>query len=255
MRLTCTLLMIFLLAVVPRALGQTKQKLSEAQLVLLELNEQAVLHAKMRRYEEAIASIREAIRREPRLSGLYKNLGVIYINWGRPADALEPLRQALKLEPDCGQSHFYLGVANTELGRHAEATKAYEDALRNGWTGADLYSNLGWSYYLIGQPKKALLPLQTAASLTTDDHKILNNLGVVYASLARYDEAAKTLREVLILKPGLALARYNLGWVYLAKNDRTAALEQYSILKTQASELSKDLYKRIYADFLTAVEK
>jgi Flp pilus assembly protein TadD len=137
-RLTSILLLILLLAMVPRTPGQTKQRLSEAQVERLELNEQGVLHAKARRYEEAIASIREAIRREPRLAGLYKNLGVAYINWSRPAEALEPLRQALKLEPDCGQCHFYLGVANTELGRHAEATKAYQDALRNGWTSADL---------------------------------------------------------------------------------------------------------------------
>ncbi len=94
-----------------------------------------------------------------------------------------------------------------------------------------------------------------AVSLSPYDHKILNNLGVVYARMGRYDEAAKTLRKVLLLKPALALARYNLGWVYFAKNDRTAALEQYSILKTQAPELGKALYKKIYRDFLTAVEK
>jgi hypothetical protein len=68
MRLTGILLLISLLAIASRAPGQTKQRLSDAQLALLELNEQAVLHAKARRYEEAIASIREAIRRESRLS-------------------------------------------------------------------------------------------------------------------------------------------------------------------------------------------
>jgi Flp pilus assembly protein TadD len=148
-----------------------------------------------------------------------------------------------------------VALAHPDLGRHAEAIKAYEDALRTGWTSADLYSNLGWSYYLLGQPKNALEPFQMAVSLAPDDHTILNLLGVVYARMGRYDEAAKTLRKVLLLKPELALVRYNLGWVYCAKNDRTAALEQYSILKTQAPELGSDLYKRIYRDFLTAAKK
>lgn len=118
-----------------------------------------------------------------------------------------------------------------------------------------MYSNLGWSYYLNGQRKNALKSLQLAASLAPNDYKILNNLGVVYAGMGRYDEAAKTLRKVLLLQPTLALPRYNLGWVYVAQNDRTSALEQYGILKTHAPELSGALYKRIYRNFLIAVEK
>lgn len=256
MRLTNILLMIFLLPMVPKALGQSKQRLSESQVALLELNEQGVRYAKARRYEEAIVSIREAIRRAPNLSNLHKNLGVAYLNSGRPTDALEPLRRALKLQPDCVQSHFYLGVANSELGRHTEAAGNYKDAIKNGWTNnADLYSNLGWSFYLSGQPKKALEPLQIAANLAPSDTKILNNLGTVYASLAHYEEAAETLLKALLLRPELALARYNLGWVYAAKNDRSAALEQYRILKTLAPDLGKDLYTRIYRSFLIGVEK
>jgi len=73
-----------------------------------------------------------------RLAGLYKNLGVTYINWGRPADALEPLQHALKVQPYCGQTHFHLGVANNGLGRHQEAIKNYEEAIRHRWTDAAL---------------------------------------------------------------------------------------------------------------------
>lgn len=255
MRLTIFLLLISLLTLAPQTRGQTNQRLTEAQLALLELNTQGVIHATAHQYEEAVALIDEAIRREPRLAGLYKNLGVTYINWGRPADALEPLRKALELEPDCGQSHFYLGVAYSQLARHKDASRHYEVAVQHEWGNADSYSNLGSSYYLMGQPKKALMALKRAANLAPSDYKILNNLAVVLARLNRYDEAAEKLLQVLLLQPELALARYNLGWVYVVQNNRAAALEQYRILKTQAPKLGNDLYKRIYSDFLVTIER
>ena len=254
MRLISWLIVISLCALAPQTRGQTTQTLTE-QGAALELNEQGVRQAQARRYEEAVASIQEAIRRGPRLSGLHRNLGVAYINWGRPSDALQPLRDALELEPECGESYFYLGVVNTELSRHAEAIRNYEQAIRHGWIEAAVYSNLGWSYYLLGNSRKGLESLRIAADLAPGDVKILNNLGVVHASGAQYDEAAKALRQVLLLRPDLALARYNLGRVYLAQNNRAGALEQYNILKSQASDLGKDLHKRIYRDLLVAIDK
>ena len=254
MRLKSILLSIFLLGIAAESAGQI-QRPTERQEALVELNEQGVNHAKARRYQEAIAAIRAAIRREPRFTDLYKNLAAAYINSGQPAYALEPLDQALKLEPDRGDFYFYLGVANSKLERHVEATRAYEDALQHGWSTADLYSNLGWSYYLCGKVKKALEPLRTAARLAPEDHKILNNLGVIYAGLGHYEEAAQTLLKALQLRPDLTLSRFNLGWVYANMKDRRAALEQYSILQAHAPDLGRELYQEIYRDFLIEVKK
>jgi Flp pilus assembly protein TadD len=254
MRLINVLISIFLLSIAAESRGQA-QSIAERQKALLELNEEGVILAQAKRYQEAIAAIREAIRREPQYPELYKNLATAYINSGQPADALEPLGQALKLEPNRADFHFYLGVANSELGRHLEATKAYEAALRHGWNTADLYSNLGWSYYLSGKAEKALEPLRNAERLEPEDHKILNNLGVVYASLGDYEEAAQTLRKALQLKPDLTLTRFNLGWVYATMKNRRAALEQYNILQTQAPQLGRELYKEIYRDLLIELKK
>jgi Flp pilus assembly protein TadD len=259
MRLIFILLSIFLFGLAPESAGQT-QTLTERQKAFLELNEQGVNHAKARRYQEAIATIREAIGREPRYAELYKNLAAAYINSGQPAKALEPLEQALRLEPNRGEYYFYLGVANSKLGQHVEATRAYEDSLKHGWTTADLYSNLGWSYYLSGKTKKALRPLRRAARLAPEDQKILNNLGVVYVSLGHYKEAVRTLLQALELNPDttltdLTLIRFNLGWAYANMKNRRAALEQYTILQTHAPDLGSELYKEIYRDFIIDLEQ
>lgn len=255
MRLTSILLLISLFAMGLRTFGQTNHKLSEAQTAALKLNEQGVAQAKARQYEAAVASFREAIRRESRHSGFYKNLGVAYLNWARPGQALEPLQEAVRLKPNCGESHFYLAIAKSELAWHVEAITSYEDAARHGWTSAELYSNLGWSYYLAGQHKKALAPLRLAASLAPNDPLILNNLGVVSATLGRHDEAAAALRTALRLKPAVALTHYNLGLIYAAKGDRRAALQQHKILNALAPDLGKVLYKEIYRDLLIVLEK
>jgi Flp pilus assembly protein TadD len=233
---------------------QIDQRLTELERTVLALNKEGVIHAKAQRYQEAIALIQKAIRLEPSLAGLYNNLGVIYLNWDRPADALEPLQYASKLQPNCGQSHFYLGVANSRLSYHQEAIANYEDAIRYGLTEPALYSNLGWSYYIVGKPSKALESLARAEKLAPDDVGILHNLGVVHASFAHYNEAATKLQRALFLRPTSVLTRYNLGCVYAVQGNRAAALEQYKILKTQDPETAHSLYQKIYGDAVVAIK-
>jgi tetratricopeptide (TPR) repeat protein len=93
------------------------------------------------------------------------------------------------------------------------------------------------------------------ARLAPADPKILNNLGVAYARIGRYGEAAETLQRALLLDPELVSARYTLGVVYATKSNRLAAMEQYQILKTLAPDLGKELYKEIYRDLLTVIDR
>jgi Flp pilus assembly protein TadD len=149
------------------------------------------------------------------------------------------------MQPDCGRSHFYLGVANSQLARHEEAIRNYEHAIRHGWTEAVVYSNLGWSYFLRGEHKKALSSLQIARGLAPTDVQILNNLGVVNARLAQYDEAIKSLKRALFLRPELVMSRYNLGCVYVAQNDSNTGVgatqdSQYSGTRTGSESLRKN---------------
>ncbi|HUQ30663.1 MAG TPA: hypothetical protein VM095_01020, partial [Pyrinomonadaceae bacterium] len=55
-------------------------------------------------------------------------------------------------------------------------------------------------------------------------------------------EAVEAFKETLKVRPGLALAHFNLGLAYLGQRDRASALEQYEILKTLDPALAKDLY-------------
>ena len=52
-----------------------------------------------------------------------------------------------------------------------------------------------------------------------------NNLGTVYGSLGRYDEAERCFREALRLRPDHANAWYNIGLLRVVRRDRAGVLE------------------------------
>jgi len=66
------------------------------------------------------------------------------------------------------------------------------------------------------------------------------------AESANYEQAIVFFQRAVELKPNWALPQYNLGVVFLQTNSRTAALVQYSMLKSMDAPLAEKLYAGIY---------
>jgi tetratricopeptide (TPR) repeat protein len=82
-----------------------------------------------------------------------------------------------------------------------------------------------------------------AAGLETPD--LDYNLGVVYYQLARYDEAVRRFQLLINIPEYTAIAYYNLGLIALKRDDRQAALENFSTASTLAvDENLKNLSQR-----------
>jgi hypothetical protein len=83
-------------------------------------NNLAILLAQQYRYDEAILHFREALRINPTLTDVYRNLGNAYQSTGNYNAALDAFREALRINPDDAEAHFRLGYAwlmagNTDL--------------------------------------------------------------------------------------------------------------------------------------------
>ena len=85
--------------------------------------------------EEAIVKMEEAIKKNPRVSGNYINLGIIYEKAGKPAKAEEAYSKCLLVEPGNFNANYNLGVLayNQAASLTSEVDKqTLPDYIKNG---------------------------------------------------------------------------------------------------------------------------
>jgi tetratricopeptide (TPR) repeat protein len=94
--------------------------------------ETGVLLGQQRRYRQAEAAFREALRCVPTLGRAHLNLAIAVRRQGRPHEAERSLRKALLHEPRLAGAWAELGNLRLEQRRHAEAAEAYRRAIALG---------------------------------------------------------------------------------------------------------------------------
>ena len=193
----------------------------------LACNQQAVTLAQQRRFQEAEAGFRQALRLNPHLAEAHNNLGNVLKDQGQLAAALEEYQEAIRLRPDYAEAHHNLGVALTDQGQLAAALEQYQEAVRLKPDYAKAYYNMGNVLKEQGQVQTAVAQYQEAVRLRPDYAEAHNNLGGALRVQGRLAEAAAHYQEALRLKPGYADAHNNLGVAFMEQGQLTAAATEY----------------------------
>jgi len=92
------------------------------------MNNLANLLATERRYDEALALYKEALKRDPGYKLASYNLGDTLMSLNRPEDALPYLEAATRSDPDFGEAWALFGRALQLTGRFKEAISAFDRA-------------------------------------------------------------------------------------------------------------------------------
>lgn len=98
---------------------------------------------------------------------------------------------ATQIGPNLAEANNLLGIAYDRIGWHKQAAEAYNRALTVAPKDPIVIANLGYSLYLSNNYAGALKRLKQASKLAPGTPVIYNNLGVVTASMGKYDEAYK----------------------------------------------------------------
>jgi tetratricopeptide (TPR) repeat protein len=111
-----------------------------------------------RRYAEAEAAAREAVRLDPQDFKGHFCLGIALTaqNPRHPVAAIAPLRKAVQLDPGNAMCHFSLGLALQGTGDVAGAAAAYREAIRVQPEHAEAHCNLANMLRLQGRFAEAL---------------------------------------------------------------------------------------------------
>ncbi len=177
------------------------------------------------RLAEAEASLREALRINPRHNRTYENsakmahynLGKVLARQGRVPDAAEQYEMALSIDPAMAEAHSDLGNILAREGRLEEAVDRYERAVRANPRYIPAYFNFAGVLMTLGRTDEAIDLLNQAIALSPETARLHYLLGNAYRQLGQLDAAIEAFNETLRLEPEDPRARSARSAVLLEK--------------------------------------
>ena len=138
---------------------------------------------------------------------------------GKVDRAREVCREMIKQYPNRPDGYHQLALVADKQKRYREAQGMYAQALRVKRADAEIFNDLGFSYYLSGQMNKSESALAKAVAMSPHEDRYRNNLGLVLGQQHRYDEALEHFR----LAGSEADAQFNLAFVLATHDDPARA--------------------------------
>jgi Flp pilus assembly protein TadD len=140
---------------------------------------------------QAVAVLEQASIRNPRSMPLLGAYGRALADAGQYQQALATLERAHTPDNPDWRILNAQGAVLDQMGRHTDAQKHYAAALRIVPNEASVLSNLGLSYLLTKDLKKAEATLRRAVAQPNAGPKVRQNLALVVGLLGRFEEAEK----------------------------------------------------------------
>jgi len=166
--------------------------------------------------DNAIAGLKKLLAAEPKDSESWVALGDIYRSAGKFTDSVDAYDRAEKSVVHLSKRDwpmFYArAMAKEKLKRLDDSEADIQAALKLSPDQPELLNYLGYSWVDRGRNvSDALAMLEKALSLRRYDGYIVDSVGWAYFQLGRFDDAAKTLEEAVLLVPGDATINDHLG--------------------------------------------
>lgn len=130
--------------------------------------------------------------------GFFLEKGVTFELMGRMDDSEQALEMGLKAYPNSHLLQNALAYQWAERGRNMpEALLLSEATVKKMPKNGAYLDTLGWIYFKMGEPEKALPLLKTAALATKNDPVVIDHLAHVQAALGRIKEARELWEQLL----------------------------------------------------------
>lgn len=179
----------------------------------------------------AITDFKEAVRRDPAFFNGWQDLGIAYAKLKRWEEAVATFAELIRLRPDSVEAAYLKALALYNAGRVSEAETEVRRALRINEGAADAHTLLGIIIASRGHANaEAIEALSQAVSLNPKSLDAHFYLGRALYSVREYSEAVKALRAAILLNPRHAEARFFLGTALEAAGESNLAKSQYEEL-------------------------
>jgi Flp pilus assembly protein TadD len=148
--------------------------------------------------DSAIADFTHALQKAPDNTAVLTELAMTFDRMPERVVEAEPLyRKVLELNPDSAAARNNLGFNYLLQGRAEEAVTILSGALALDTKNPRILANLATAYLLKGDKGKALQIFRQ----TVGEAEAYNNVGYLYMTQRRWDEAESSFRKALELSP------------------------------------------------------
>ena len=127
------------------------------------------------KHDKAVPCFRAALKVEPRYQNALLNLSNSLLILNRPKEALDTTLQLIHLDKSVTskpQVALILGRSLAGVGRYDEAISVFRDILVTMPDDPGTHTSLGYVYYQVGLPHRALDHFETAARVRPDDPRL-----------------------------------------------------------------------------------
>jgi Flp pilus assembly protein TadD len=136
-----------------------------------------------------------ALQQSPQHALSLEGMGLLYFKFGKYHEAQKHLELALESEAHLWRSHNALGVIADRLKKFELAQSHYDTALKMQPSDDAVLINRGYSKYLNENYDAAELDFRAVIE-RGDNDKAWRNLGLVYATQGRYEDALETFLQI-----------------------------------------------------------
>jgi arylsulfatase A-like enzyme/Tfp pilus assembly protein PilF len=169
----------------------------------------ALMHAKMRQFEEAIRILEQGTARIPGSEILLSRLADTYMLMGRLKKALNAWQAVLVVNPRYFDALLASGWILNFMGNKEEARAFYEKALEIEPENKFLRKNYAMNLGTTGKIKEAIDIYERLKEEYPDDYEIFQDLGIAYGYVGDLSHSIDNLKKAVSLHP-TPLAYYNL---------------------------------------------
>ena len=179
------------------------------------------------KWDEAIASYRNALALAPEHVDAHNNLGALFQRQGKLDAAVASYGKALSFKPDAADLHYNLASALRDLGTLSEAIVSYRKAIAIDPGHVLAHSNLGNALGAEGDLDGAVASYRQALAFNPDSVEAHYNLGVTLQLQGQLDAAVTCYQHALARKPDHVVAQYNMGKAFTDQGNLDAAVSSF----------------------------
>ncbi len=169
----------------------------------------------------------DALRINPNLPAALVDLGSIRYRQHRTEEALKLAQHALQFEAANAPALVLRGTIRRDAGQYSDASQDLELAVTVAPNNASAHAALGTLLLDEGDAEHACAELLKATWCGLDDAAVENNLGLTYKLLAQYKRARVHFDKALALAPASPEIHYNMAVMLSMAGDRAGAAENF----------------------------
>jgi tetratricopeptide (TPR) repeat protein len=178
----------------------------------------ALAQARQKNFEAAIATLKRGIKKIPDSEILLSRLGYTYLVTGRPQEALATMAEVLKINPRSMDALTATAMILDDAGRKAEAQGYFERALAVEPENKFLRLSYGQSLAATGRVSEALDIYTKLTQEYPQDPMPYQLIGFTQIMLKDFDKAIENLKQAMFIKPSPPVY-YFLATAYKEKGD------------------------------------